>query len=463
MRKYFFNLGNKEGTNNWGNGRFGYSLASPTSLISGRDSDIDWVFNSTPTKIRQRNKEGEWKEKEETTQYYLATCQGSDDAIKTATLIFSGVWCNKKVIDSTLNTMFTQFCRLRHRPTSLKWGGAFKDSKEVPYIAGMAPNFPYNSQKPYIIEADKKDAPLVAEALHISFNKNHDVWRRPGCLPFRAAISPGLLPSSNSASSEAQRKELFMKHKTHLQSFAPTITSFHIKELYGSPHTANGRTFTLHSFCMYLTSPLAPHTDDEGNHVRKDENGLIVRDRRGNPRPPVRLFEQIYQNPTDPNQVDFITTKANAPLAGSIVMILPAVVDALLDRHAVIDWFHITAIPIIENVTWDLDEEGKWLGTFTTSTELDIDEMLDAEEVPNLAPIYFEGLDLQELITDKPIIDTQDAQSLATGLFNSEFGTGQSAGSSSSELSGVSQTHSRVASVAAGITDAGPRAGVTDK
>jgi hypothetical protein len=89
--------------------------------------------------------------------------------------------------------------------------------------------------------------------------------------------------------------------------------------------------------------------------------------------------------------------------------------------------------------------------------------MLDAEEVPNLPPIYFEGLNLQELITDKPIIDTQDAQSLTTGLFNSEFGTGHSAGSSSSELSGASQAHSRVASVAAGIMDAGPRAGVTDK
>jgi hypothetical protein len=214
---------------------------------------------------------------------------------------------------------------------------------------------------------------------------------------------------------------------------------------------------------MYLTSPLVPHTDDKGRHVRLDENGLIVRDRRGNPRPPVRLFEQIYQNSMDPNQVDFITTKVNAPLASSIVMVLPAVVDALLDHQAVLDWFHITALPIIDSVTWDRDEQGKWLGTFTTSTELDIDEMLDAEEVPNLAPIYFEGLDLHELITDNPIIDTQDAQSLATGLFNSEFGTGQSAGSSSSELSGVSQTHSRVASVAAGIIDADPRVGVTDK
>jgi hypothetical protein len=359
--------------------------------------------------------------------------------------------------------MFEQFCTIRHRTSPLKWGGAFKDNKEVPYIPGMTPNFPFNSQKPYTIEADKKDAPLVAEALHYSFNKNHDVLRRPGCLPFRAAISPGLLPSSNSASSEAQRKELFMKHKTHLQSFAPTITSFHIKDLYGSPYTANKRTFTLHSFCMFLTAPLAPHTDDEGNPVRKDEHGLIVKDRRGNPRPPIRLFEQIYLNPKDPNQVDFVATKANAALASSIVMILPAVVDALLDRHAAVAWFHITALSIIDNVTWDRDEDNTWLGTFTTTTELDIDEMLDAEEVPNLPPIYFEGLNLQELITDRPIIDTQDAQSLATGLFNSEFGTGQSAGSSSSELSGASQAHSRVASVAAGIIDAGSRAGVTDK
>jgi hypothetical protein len=33
MRKYFFNLGNKEGANNWGNGRFGYSLDTPIPLL----------------------------------------------------------------------------------------------------------------------------------------------------------------------------------------------------------------------------------------------------------------------------------------------------------------------------------------------------------------------------------------------------------------------------------------------
>ena len=144
-------------------------------------------------------------------------------------------------------------------------------------------------------------------------------------------------------------------------------------------------------------------------------------------------------------------------------MVLPAVVDAFLGREAANAWFHVSSISICDEVTWDYNEQGEWLGTLTSSTELDIDEMLDAEEIPNLPPIYFEGLNLQEIITDKPIIDTQDAQSLATGLFNSEFGTGQSAGSSSSELSGASQAYSRVASVAAGIIDAGPRAGVSDK
>jgi hypothetical protein len=143
-------------------------------------------------------------------------------------------------------------------------------------------------------------------------------------------------------------------------------------------------------------------------------------------------------------------------------MVLPALVDAFLDREAVLAWFHVSSISICEDVTWDYNEDGEWLGTFTTSTDLDIDEMLDAEEVPNLPPVYFEGLNLEAFSTAKPLIDTQDAQSFATGLFNTEFGTNQSAGSSSSEISGTSQVHSRVASVAPGIIDAGSRAGVTD-
>jgi hypothetical protein len=143
-------------------------------------------------------------------------------------------------------------------------------------------------------------------------------------------------------------------------------------------------------------------------------------------------------------------------------MVLPALVDAFLGREAANSWFHISSISICDEVTWDYNEQGEWLGTFTTTTDLDIDEMLDAEEVPNLPPVYFEGLNLEELTTSKPLIDTQDAQSFATGLFNTEFGTNQSAGSSSSEISGTSQVHPRVASVAPEIIDAGPRAGVTD-
>ena len=61
LRKYFFNLGNKEGSNNWAQGRFGHTTDATSSLTSGRDSDIDWIFNSFPAKVRVKNK-GEWIE-----------------------------------------------------------------------------------------------------------------------------------------------------------------------------------------------------------------------------------------------------------------------------------------------------------------------------------------------------------------------------------------------------------------
>jgi hypothetical protein len=93
-----------------------------------------------------------------------------------------------------------------------------------------------------------------------------------------------------------------------------------------------------------------------------------------------------------------------ASYAESLVGVLPALVNAVLDKQAALSWFHVDALDAINNVTLNHDNDGNWDGTWTTSEDEFGDSILDEDLGTEFD---FDGM--EELGNEVVLLTTEDA------------------------------------------------------
>jgi hypothetical protein len=137
------------------------------------------------------------------------------------------------------------------------------------------------------------------------------------------------------------------------------ITSFDIKEL-DRPVVTNGQEYTLREFLLTLNVPGESKAD-------------------GSSRSAFHTVDRSCQG-KDRGKAVYLTTYVDiASYAESLVGVLPALVNALLDKQAALSWFHVDALDAINDVILNHDDDGNWDGTWTTSEDEYGDTILDED------------------------------------------------------------------------------------
>ena len=108
---------------------------------------------------------------------------------------------------------------------------------------------------------------------------------------------------------------------------------------------------------------------------------------------------------------------------------MPAIVFLFCSREAVKRCFHTQALTIIDQVKFDVDEHDNWIGTWTTTNDKEMKEMLEQEQAAT-------DIDLGEFNPSRDTSEDRlstldlDGQSMETrqdgaSVFNSHLGIGR--------------------------------------
>jgi hypothetical protein len=157
-----------------------------------------------------------------------------------------------------------------------------------------------------------------------------------------------------------------------------------------SPIKINGITRSLRDIVLSLTNPISP---EEGEATRV-------------------LFHSVDRpstgNDRDKNAVFFTAYHDQADLAEQIVAILPAYINQFVSKEAAKVWFIQGSLEALNDVHFQYDDDGNWLGTWTTEDDaLHLDIMNEDMGIE----IEFEGLSTLErdcvlLTTDNATVHT---------------------------------------------------------
>jgi hypothetical protein len=162
------------------------------------------------------------------------------------------------------------------------------------------------------------------------------------------------------------------------------IKPFDIKEL-NRPTITNGQEYSLREFLLTLNVPGQSKSD-------------------GSPRPAFHSVDRSCQG-KDSGKAVYLTTYVDiASYAESLVGVLPALVNAILDKSAALSWFHVDALDALNNVTLNHNDDDNWDGTWTTSEDEFGDTILDED-----LGIEFDLDEMEEFGNEVVLLTAEDA------------------------------------------------------
>jgi hypothetical protein len=239
-----------------------------------------------------------------------------------------------------------------------------------------------------VLEADQDDAKQLKSFLHMNFNKRSNFLERPG--KYNLRFVPDKSQMRAGSTGNLNRINTFRKHSAVIQSLSLS-KSTDIKRL-DSARRINHVTCTLRDIILDLTFPLVPKQDEEG-------------------RP---LFHTVDYPSSGPDKgqgvVYFMAYHDHADVAEQMVAILPAYINQFVDAEATKEWFQPGALQALNDVQFSYDDDGNWLGTWTTA---DDDIHLDIMEEDMGINMDFEGLTVLE--KECVLLTTSDASVYSFG------------------------------------------------
>jgi hypothetical protein len=346
---------------------------------------------------------------------FLCAVQNSDNTVPLGDLLYSGPFVNPERVAASIQKR----CMNRYKKP-LKFGCRLKRNWEIPKADSLRPFLLAESQIVHI-EVDSSDAKNLKKVLHHGFNRRDDNFMlRPGSYGFR--FQPDKTQMRPGTDGEEKRHSCLRKHSGIVQKLT-LIKSFDIKEL-DKPIASNGKEYALREFLLTLTVP---------NQFKSD----------GSPRPAFHSVDRASQGKERGKAVYFTAYVDLAGYSESLVGVLPALVNAVMDKSAALAWFHVDALDSLNDVVLNHDEDGNWDGTWTTSEDDYGDTILDED-----LGIEFDFTTMEEF-GDEVVLLTADDTSVNT------YGTelGQRAPTETQQTGSVAHA---VEAAVTGDSDCGP-------
>jgi hypothetical protein len=319
---------------------------------------------------------------------FLATVQDAENTVDLCIFLYSGPFNDPVRLTSVIQSECekTYKKKLRFGCKSRKVKAIQSDSKKFSGWA-MADNQPIN------LEVAKEDAQALKALLYARFNKVTDRKKRPGGYNFRILPAPNQTLSGSKG--DLHRLEMLRKHQAVVQSLS-LIRTADIKNL-DKEAVINGRSYTLRQILMDTPYPL-------GAESESDESPM---------------FHSVDYASTFPDKnegvVHLTAYNDRSENAEQLVSILPAYINRLLDRQTTDSWFHATAMPVIDQVNFDEDISGNWLGTWTTE-----EDNLNMDILNEDMGVEFSLENLELLTASRQVLKTTD--DMSEHSFGTHFG-----------------------------------------
>jgi hypothetical protein len=273
---------------------------------------------------------------------FLATVQDSENTVDLCIFLYSGPFTDPVRLTFVIQAECEKFYKKK-----LKFGCKARKVKAIQSDNKKFSSWTMADNQPINLEVDKEDAKALKALLYTRFNKVADRKKRPGGYNFR------ILPAPNQALSgskgDHQRLEMLRKHQAVIQSLS-LIRTADIKNL-DKEAMVNGQKYTLRQILMDTPYPLGAESEEDESPMFHSVD-----------------YASVYPDKNE-GIVHFTAYKDRSESAEQLVAILPAYISRLVGRQITDSWFHAMAMPIINEVTFDEDISGNWLGTWTTEED----------------------------------------------------------------------------------------------
>jgi hypothetical protein len=319
---------------------------------------------------------------------YLCTVQESDNTVDLCDFMYSGPYSNAADFEETLR-------RALH-PRIYKFGCRLKKSKEIQEPKAvkdwlLKPNMVLH------LEVDRAQAKALKNTLYHLFNTIDATKPRPGGYNFR--VLPDKTQMRSGTRGARDRINMLRKHQANVQSLS-VFKSYDIKHI-DEVQKCNHGEYTLRQLLLEITSPI----------ITTKTN------------PPKLFFTVDFAaSGTDKdNGVVYLTAyNDRKELAAKVVDILPAFIEHMYGRDLAKKWCHASALGIIQDITFNTDDDGNDTGEWTTKEDDMGIEIINEDMGTKLD---FSNLDLLTYDMDDRVLHNADDASAIS--FRSALGAEQ--------------------------------------
>ena len=281
---------------------------------------------------------------------YLCPIQDADKSETIGAFLYSGHFIDHH----RLNQEILNELKLRNNNKTWKIACRTKTCKEIDTQEKHTGPFTMAFNQLVHVEAESTQARWVNQVVYSRFNRDNNNPGRPGGYNLRYIPSKTFIKTGTDG--EKRRREMLMKHVAVVKSLV-LIQSEEVKNLdqiYTDPFDASEGT--LRSFLAGLTYPLAPK-----------ENQKVS--------PMFHSIDMAASGHDMGAKVYFTAYLDRATEAMKLVAILPALVKTMVGEDAARQWIHHQCEET--EVQFHYDDEGNWLGTFTTEDDKIQRDILD--------------------------------------------------------------------------------------
>ena len=281
---------------------------------------------------------------------YLCPIQNADKSETIGAFLYSGHFIDHHRLTQTI----LEELKLKNSAKEWKIACRTKACKEIDTQDKPTGPFTMAFNQLVHIEVEASQARWVNQLVYTRFNKELNNPGRPGGYNLR--YIPGKTLLKTGTDGEKRRREMLMKHVAVVKSLV-LITSEDVKNLDKVYIDQNDNSeSTLRSLLASLTFPLAPKETQKVS-------------------PMFHSIDMAASGHDMGAKVYFTAYLDRATEAAKLVAILPALVKEMMGEEAANQWIHHQCEET--EVQFHYDDEGNWLGTFTTEDDQIQRDILD--------------------------------------------------------------------------------------
>jgi hypothetical protein len=372
----------KSNSKNWTKMNFCHN-ADPIHLTADDNSDItDWYDDNDGAG-------------------YLCTVQGSDDAVILGDFAYTGAFTDFQHLEQAIRNCKafpgSLITKKKMTTAQLIFGCRVKKNQQLSKLIGH--NIPtgyvdwtMKADMMVSIECHHPHAPALKQHLYHGFNKSF-APDRIGHYNIRFIPADNMMRAGSSG--DVAKTDSLMKHAAVVKSLK-NITSTDFKTLDMTVKNMHGKNVCLREWLLTLSWPLINAGDN-----------------------PKTLFFSadlaIYGRNKGTGTYNITAYNDRHSLAAKVVDILVALFAYQHGREAAKHCFHALTLDIINEVTFNTDDDGNWDGTWTSEEDLLFQDLL-AEDMGT--DLQIEGIELLETNEDRdqrPLLTVDDASHRSYG------------------------------------------------